>query len=68
MTIRGRYIGKRRGLLGKTALLREDPRDDTRVLVQFDDRVLRQAYGWWPYRAKDFEFVREVNKGSTDGE
>lgn len=33
-------------LQGKEALVRDDPEFPGRVLVQFNDRTLKEAFGW----------------------
>lgn len=48
-------------LKGKTAIAcsTEDP---TKVLLQFDDRTLREAYGWHEFPAKDFMFDLDLDE------
>ena len=55
ITGRKLYVGTIFHLRGKTAFVR--PRADTpgQVMVQFEERHLQEARGWWQFAATDFE-------------
>lgn len=59
----GIYIGNDPRYLNKTALIMDDPESCSRgVLVQFDDRSLKEAYGWWSFYNYEFrEDDYEIN-------
>jgi len=52
--VKGTYIGVRKRLKGKTALLREHPKTGTRVLAQFDSLSTPEAFGWYEFSVNDF--------------
>lgn len=49
-----RYVGVRKRLHGKTALVVSLNDTDRFVTAQFDDRTLPDAYGWSTFARKDF--------------
>lgn len=57
----GRF-NNRRGhhphLAGKTALVKNHPRDNRSVEAQFDDILLSEGYGWWTFERADFSDLR----------
>lgn len=63
----GTYVGAETALIGKTALLRDDPESKSRmVLAQFDDVELvhkgnRLGYGWHSFYSYDFKHDPKVN-------
>jgi len=51
----GAYVGTSfPQLMGKTALIREDPDETDGVLAQFDDLECPLAYGWSPFQSNEF--------------
>ena len=40
---------------GKTCLIQDVPGVPNGCRVQFDDRRLKEAFGWWRFRKSDFE-------------
>ena len=58
----GVYIGSDTSLLGKGALVMDDPESSTRmVLAQFDDISLPEAFGWHPFFSYDFRMDPKVD-------
>lgn len=50
------YAGERPDLTGMTALVRDDPEDAEKVLVQFDDApVMELCFGWHPFPREAFQ-------------
>lgn len=49
------YVGVRARLRGKTCLIQDVPDVPGGVRAQFDDRRLKEAFGWWQFRKSDFE-------------
>lgn len=51
----GIYEGPDPCLLGKRALIRTSQNYKDKVLAQFDDTSLREAFGWHAFDVEDFE-------------
>lgn len=51
----GIYEGSDPCLLGKRALIRTSPNYKDKVLAQFDDTSLKEAFGWHAFDVEDFE-------------
>lgn len=54
----GTYIGSRPELKNKTAMVILV--DATLVNAQFDDRALKEAYGWHVFHIRDFSLEPEI--------
>jgi len=52
--IKGTYIGVRKRLKGKIALLREHPKTSTRLFAQFDSFSVPEAFNWHEFSVNDF--------------
>jgi hypothetical protein len=49
------YVGIRARLKGKTCLIQDVEGVPGGCKVQFDDLRLKEAFGWWHFRKRDFE-------------
>jgi hypothetical protein len=62
----GMYTGPDKRLFNKGSLLRENPKDSSTWLAQFDPLQLQEAYGWHVFPKTDFVNLYEL--GSTKEE
>lgn len=57
---KAKYIGPRQDLFGETTLCTRNYNShfiDPSCLCQFDNRSLKEAFGWWPISLKDLEVI-----------
>jgi len=52
---RKRYVGAIPHLRGRAAFVRPRMGAPGQVMVQFEERHLQEARGWWQFAATDFE-------------
>ena len=62
-----RYIGEDKRLQGKTALIQPFPEENikgtaNKVIAQFDDMDLPEAFNWWPFYDCEFEDLPEKDR------